>query len=601
MPIKDYIETSPVDFPNPDDRKPRKLQNLMPAPPDTPKEPLPLSKEELKARKKRDRFLLNKLKIFIQPIMDQVKVKYRKFRLPLIEEKTIRYLFEEDDPDYVTSDLPQNQRLDDETRLYEKSADARGIPGLKEVRTGKFFYNLDVATIEKRLSNGYYKRPHDFLIDVKKLAKDARTLGDEDRILKANELMANVEVDVYTIEVDYPGFIAELDHVYQRELKREKEMVQYMKQKAAAEGRKVDHFLSNVPPPMSFGSTTDASPGPIKLGQPLTNGLVTRAITSSAPSSQSNGFRGANSDLSNSQGNSQSTITSIECHNDEDVPMTSSQDADKDTQSQSSFGPSAQTRPPDTFTGAPTTLAERRAANDFSQDSVMTSMAPGSQPADYANYASTTSSEKRASGSTGDRDVLLNSQLQSQTPSGSQGDDSHPDFSEFPERTEPNSQLPDTATNSQSSPPPDPLDSQRSHSQGGSVSPPDQDQLALPTLPRESSINSLLNEKSIAPRGRPPPPAAEGLPPVNISETRDNDLLALIVDETRGCSVEQLEQLNSLLMDVVWRNKGEWDRVKVAQIVEDEFRRELEEITFLQGVDHIEEESSFELTQRSAS
>ena len=606
-PIKNYIETSPTEFPSQSDRRPRKLELLMPAPPDVPKEPSPLSKGELKAQKKKDRLLLNKLKIHIQPIMDQLKTKYRKFRLPLIEEKTIRYLFEEDDPDLLTSDLPQEQQSR-EARPFERSMDEHGVPGLKETVTGRFFYNLDVATIEKRLSNGYYKRPKDFLTDVKKLAKDARTIGDVERLMKANELIANVEVDILTMEVDLPGFVAELENVYQRELKREREMIAKVKQRAAEEGRKVDHVLSNVPPPNTVGSVTDTSTGPIKLGQPLTNGLITHALTPSELSSLTNGFQSDYSDLSNLQTNTQSTSTSIASRKEEDVHMTSSEDRDKDVQSMSSFGPSAQARPLDSYTGGPTTLHQRLATYDgLTQDSAITPMAQGSQPADYTNYASTTSSEKRATGSTGDKDTLTNSQAHSQTPSQSQGDKNHPDFSELHEHTEPNSQLPDTANNTQTSSPPTRPNSKHSDrsSPGGSISPPHQpvQNQAVGTAPlmESPSTNSVPNEPSVAPREQPPRPTAEGLPPVYVSEDYDNTLLALIVENTKGCSVEQLEQLYSSMMDVIWKNKGEWDRVKVSGIVEETFLDELDDIRNMQGLAEIDEESSFELTQRSAS
>jgi ATPase family AAA domain-containing protein 2 len=43
------------------------------------------------------------------------------------------------------------------------------------------------------------------------------------------------------------------------------------------------------------------------------------------------------------------------------------------------------------------------------------------------------------------------------------------------------------------------------------------------------------------------------------------DLHRDITDRTTGCTVEQLEQVNSALMDTVWKMRGEWDRTKVAK------------------------------------
>jgi Glu-tRNA(Gln) amidotransferase subunit E-like FAD-binding protein len=36
-----------------------------------------------------------------------------------------------------------------------------------------------------------------------------------------------------------------------------------------------------------------------------------------------------------------------------------------------------------------------------------------------------------------------------------------------------------------------------------------------------------------------------------------------ITDQTSGLTVEQLEQVNSVLMDTLWRTRGSWDRKAV--------------------------------------
>jgi len=185
-------------------RKKRKLDVLEIAPPPPPKEP---TKEEIKAQKKRDHQLLNMLKVAIQPIMDQIQRKYRKFRTPVIPQSQIQYLFDELDPNFVRPDIPQ-------FRPFELDTDKDGVPGLRETASGKFFYNLETTTIEERLSNGFYARPKDFVADIRTLAKDAKHIGDKERTLKANELLANVEVDLGAIEAN-PVF-ADCENVYQR-------------------------------------------------------------------------------------------------------------------------------------------------------------------------------------------------------------------------------------------------------------------------------------------------------------------------------------------------------------------------------------------------
>ncbi|KAL9101599.1 MAG: hypothetical protein Q9163_003160 [Psora crenata] len=582
--IIDYIRTSPADFPDPVDRKKRTLEILVPASPEAPKEPPPLSKAELKAQKKRDRLLLNQLKIRIQPVMDHIKNKYRKFRLAVIDEKDIRYLFDEDDPAIVTSDLPQEQRQQ-EYRPFEKAFDGRGEPGLKESATGRFFYNLDVATIEKRLSNGYYKRAKDFLSDVKKLAKDAKTAGDEERLIKANELQTNVEVDMNTIETENPAFTAELENVYQREVKREKEMVEKAKREAAGQGRNLKTFTSNVPRHDLTASSTDMSSGPIRLGQPLTNGLVQHAITPSNPSILTNGFSSRISDLSDLQGHIQSNGTPVPSRGDGDVQMSNSDErsAEKDTQGVISFGPSAQTRPPDSYTGGPVSLGQRKSMpNSLTQGSAVTPMAPGSQLADYTNYASTTSSDnKRHTGSSGDKDTQT-------TKDG-------PDLSMFPECAEPNSQLPETVGNTQASqysahPHCNHSDPSSSQSQGLPLSQQEQrlsQTPAVPLFPRETSktnISSLLNDTPAPSRPHPPTPSTANHPPLLIDKAYNAHLLETIVHLTSGSSIEQVEQAYSAMMNEIWKTRSEWNRGIVARSVKVRFDDVMEDIREYQHV-----------------
>ena len=511
--------------------------------------------------------------------MDHIKNKYRKFRLPIVDEKEIRYLFEEDDPEILTSDIPQGQQSQ-HFRPYEKAKDRKGVPVLRETETGRFFYNLDVATIEKRLSNGYYKRPKDFLKDVKRISKDAKMIGDEDRILKANELLANVEIDMAMIELEHPLFVAELENVYERELKREKDMIEKAKVRAAEEGQRLDAIASNVPPPNTIGSSTDASTGPIKLGQPLSNGLRMHPLTPSNQSSLSNGL----SDLSNLDGHAPSNTTSIPSHDEAEIYMTTSDErpsTEKD--SGSSFGPSAQTRGIESYTGPLRDLEHRKTIhNEFSQQDGITSMAPGSQPADYANDASTTSSDKRNTGSSADKGFASQSQSLSQSQSFRNG----PDLSHFREQTEPNSQLPDTAPNTQTSQSsaggPDSIHSEQS-SPSQQLSQPDrssQPPVSNVKTPKAALAN-ILNQ---GPEPRPQKMEPTGLPPINIRKDYNDVAFQYFIQASSGCSVEQLEQLYSGMMSEVWKQRQEYDRQVVMEHVRARFEEELQDIQELQGM-----------------
>ncbi len=56
------------------------------------------------------------------------------------------------------------------------------------------------------------------------------------------------------------------------------------------------------------------------------------------------------------------------------------------------------------------------------------------------------------------------------------------------------------------------------------------------------------------------------------------DMLPLMVERTGRCSVEQLEQVNSALMDYVWRTRGDWNRTKVAAAALKLFNETLAEV-----------------------
>ena len=412
-PLIEYIELSPDLFPDPSSRKKRSLEILRVAPP-APEKPLPpLSGAELKAQKKRDRQTLNALKIRLQPIMDQIRTKYKKFRTGVIEESQIRYLFDEADPGTLTSDVPTDMRMQASFRPFEIGKDKHGEPGLIDQANNKFYYNIDTVTIERRLSNGYYKRPKDFLADVKRLAKDARTFGDEDRLLKANELLANVEVDIGAIELE-TAFCGECEKIYERELQREKEAAEKAKKAAEDNGdMPPPQLISNVPHGgPSEPSTEDASIGAITLGEPLLNGrpYLNRPLPMT-PSRQGS----HTSVMTNGIGHAEDRNGSSHSGHDADIdtPMEGvesnphSHQRSNETQkthTTSSYGQvgSAQPRPLHSYT-APSQqlLRESGISAPLSQRGALTPMPAGSQPGDFQNEASTTqttSGKKTSSG-----------------------------------------------------------------------------------------------------------------------------------------------------------------------------------------------------------
>jgi SpoVK/Ycf46/Vps4 family AAA+-type ATPase len=578
--VIDLIKASPSHLPDPDNRKKRQLEELEVAPPPPPPEKPPLSKEELKAQKKKDYQTLNLLKIRIQPIMDQIK-KYKRFRTGVIDESQIRYLWEEEDPNIVTSDLPIEQRTT--FRPFEKAQDKHGVPGLRETVSGKFFYNLEIVTIEKRLSNGYYKRPKDFLADIKRIAKDARQLNDQERLLRANELLSNVEVDIATIEQTEPALVAECENVYLRELEREKIAIEKAK-KAQEEEDAIAYGAANRVP---RGNTdSDPTSGPVVLGAsfpdlgPQIPGRPVTPTRRSTVSFVTNGYhRGDGSDLNDSN----ATNGSHETHpdGDGDTYMTNSdQSAGRDTQV-SSFGPSAQPKPAYSMTAPSQQVRRESGLSSFSQKGPMTPMAPGSQPADYINEASTTqtTSDKKSS------EQSSHPQHYTQSPvviHGTRQD--YPDLTLYPDRVSQEEHLPDTQQGDSSQPsPPQPRESQvvRVEVQSQPKSQP-----PVPLFDAASrqptALQALLNEEDESPK-------------LIIDHEYVRNLHKEMAQRTSGCSVEQLEQINSALMDMLWHTRSDWNRSKVAAGIQHAFNDVLEDMQAVQEIGPISQKTQDQL------
>ncbi|RMZ91465.1 hypothetical protein DV736_g1301, partial [Chaetothyriales sp. CBS 134916] len=574
-PLQAYVKTSPSDFPDPMNRKKRVIPVLKPAPPKPDERPAPPTREELKAQKRRDKLALNMLKIRLQPIMDQIRIRHKKFRNGVIDESQIRYLYDEADPGTVVSDLPHDMRAAGTFRPFEIGTDAHGVPGLVEQANGRFFYNLDTVTIEKRLSNGYYKRPKDFLADIKRLAKDAKTIGDDDRLLKANELLSNVEVDINMMEMAEPGLAKECEQVYQRELKREQEALAKAKEQAPANtAQPVPRAVLNVPHNGPSDPSSLATDGPINLGVPLTTGAdllarfqpVTPSKVPSTTSALTNGVHllsptKAGIDMSNGS----SSHAGHDADAEEDTPMggrdslATSNEKSNETQkthTTTSYGAtdSAQPRPFHAHTAPSQQLRrEYNISAPLSQTGALTSMPEGSQPADFRNEASTTQSTngKRYSGpSSGEK-----------AQHSTQG--SGPDLFRFEDvRSLAGSEIPDTQGepaysqgvnshphNSQSAPerssqPPVPLFALDHHHPSQA-----QQQQRRSTAGLEDILNPVVA-----------PPKQNIILPDNarISKTVDE-----FAHQTSGLTVEQLEQVNSVLMDRLWQTRGDSNRIRV--------------------------------------
>jgi hypothetical protein len=549
--IVDYVKKAPKDFPEPANRKKRKLEVLELAPLPIPKPP---TKEEIKALKKRDHQLLNLLKMSIQPIMDQIHKKYKKLRNEIIPLHQIDYLLREMDPEYVRPDIPQ-------FRPFEWGYDKDGVKGLIETSTDKFFYNLQTSMIEERLANGFYARPKDFLADIQTLAKDAKRYGDKERMLKTKELVTNVEVDIATIEAN-PIF-ADCENVYQRQLQRAKEKEEKSKKAAASD---------------IFSLARSDLPG---NGTPVLNQITTATRPASlftpihSNSNLSNGHA-AHSDHGNGQNG-----TSVPSRGGGDVQMSGTDDQHVPPVMQpphhrsmisgmsnvSHFG----------TTRANTQVSQRSALQEISQDT---------SPRDLINDASTTTSGKKTSEG-----------WSTQATNGV----SNP-YSSSPIDRPSDSQLPDTQRDTQTTSGEEWPHSQahalaRGHNFPGhlaSESPGSQSQPSqTPTVPpfnapprmpfsssRPSGFANLLNDSPSEHTSS----QASSHKDIIIDDSFVGDLLRRLVEGSSGCSIEQLEQINRELMETLWKMRGEYNRNKVASELVSVFNATITDIEEMQKV-----------------
>jgi hypothetical protein len=82
------------------------------------------------------------------------------------------------------------------------------------------------------------------------------------------------------------------------------------------------------------------------------------------------------------------------------------------------------------------------------------------------------------------------------------------------------------------------------------------------------------------PRSPTPPPP----PPHVVDEVALETLLDRLVQVTEGLTVEQLEMVDARCMDAVWRGRGAWDRMRVAEAVEVGMEEVLEDVAWQRGL-----------------
>lgn len=200
-----FVCSKPTDFPQ--EKVKRVLEELPEAPPEEEKE---LSKEDAKLIAKKDLGLINTIKIKLNSLMEPLRNRYKKFRKPVIDEQYLLHLLNPAVASVMTA--PAAYTITDDDMILE-------------VATGKKYYNMDLDVIEERLWNGHYLEPKQFLKDIKMIHHDCVETGDRERILKASEMLTNVEVYIDELYKD-SQFIQDCSDMHKRkkaQLKKELE------------------------------------------------------------------------------------------------------------------------------------------------------------------------------------------------------------------------------------------------------------------------------------------------------------------------------------------------------------------------------------------
>lgn len=554
--VVEYIRMAPAQFPS-QTRKKRKLEELPEAPPPPP--PPGPTRAELKAQKKKDHQTLNHLKLHIQKVMDQIKLKYRQFRTPPVDDATIAYLFDEQDPRVLTTDLTEQQREQRQLfRPYEKDKDSKGVSGLREVASSKFYYNLEIVTIEKRLSNGYYKRPKDFTTDIKYLAKDAQTMGDQARLFKAKEMLANVEVDMTELEQQQPLLCAECEAVYEREQQRALRQAEKARE-AKDRGEQVPKIIPNVPHTQVSKTTTETS-GPIMLGPEMSGGPLFPVTPTRAGGPSQGSNHGSTTQTNGSHESHHTNGSTVPSRPQQDSEMPDRPDESQDeSEAHNAFArPFPQIRPEN----EPAT--QQGGQDVFSQRSTQSHPAPDQHSNPDQESASTTNSEHKSSDRSSGA-FAGNDETSSSGNTHTSNGTGVPDFNSMAQRG--GSQMPSTQDPSVASQP------NSSGSQAFEDS-PSSERMAPPHQKRQPSFpHSLMN-----PVDEDEDDEATTSNHLILDNDQLNKLHAELVSRSSGLSLEQLEQVNAGLMDVIWSMRDNWNRNQVCHAVKATFNETVEDI-----------------------
>jgi hypothetical protein len=109
--------------------------------------------------------------------------------------------------------------------------------------------------------------------------------------------------------------------------------------------------------------------------------------------------------------------------------------------------------------------------------------------------------------------------------------------------------------------------------------------MAAPAPQRHTSnLGAILNDE-------------EPKPQLLLDEAQLTALHKMLVAQTSGCSLEQLEQINAALMDAIWRHRTDYNRNVVLHKVQDAFNEIIQDIQVMQQILRFSQETPESETQ----
>ncbi|RPB10252.1 AAA-domain-containing protein [Morchella conica CCBAS932] len=523
-----HIRKAPTDFPpDANNRKKRVLEVLEKVAPPPPRE---MTKEEIKAQEQKDRQIKNWLKIRLNPMMESIKQRYRRFKKPVIEYDLIKHLLDPPPPpdvEIIASDIPPPP-AQERYRIFFDDTDEQ--LRVQDTVANKTYYNLDIDVIEERLSNGFYCTTKQFLQDLEHIRYDADISGDKERKMKANEMLTNAEVFVADVEMD-AGFILQCEDMFRREQKKRAEIRAKRERKAKA-----------------LEDAREAAEKVASSANRPSNGSPAKSKANSHESPSNGGSFNSNGALEDGTIPSSNPENELQSHDHANVPATPHSRMDPRLDMDSSWVPF-----PSQQSGS------NRAATQLTQMSAASGASVGLTPFNNGiggsgsnmvlNYASSTTSGQRTS------DGAQQRSTNHSNSNGTQNSNSfiNPNLEPvFPNPEQNDSQLPDTQIVASSS---SDLNSSQS--------------LASQSTPRfsiESQAGSLSQGSQFGSFTAPPIfelPAPKA-PKLILDNERIDNIHHRLSESTSGYSVEQLEQVNAAMMDAIWKSRILWNRNEVA-------------------------------------